>query len=60
MKQQTYAILMQENNFFNRNAYLAMLEKAHNKMIGAASSGKNEALQLKLDHFFHAQSQKMT
>lgn len=30
-----YAILMQENNFFNRTAYLAMLERAHNKMVGA-------------------------
>ena len=30
-----YAILMQENNFFNRTAYLAMLERAHNKIVGA-------------------------
>jgi hypothetical protein len=27
-----YAVLLQENNFFNRNSYLAMIERAHNKM----------------------------
>lgn len=59
-KQLSYAILMQENNFFNRNAYIAMLERAHNKMAGGASSGKGDGLQLKMDHFFHSQSQKMT
>ena len=24
---------MQENNYFNRNAYLAMIERAHNKLM---------------------------
>ena len=60
-KQQEYAILLQENNYFNRNAYLALIERAHNKMVGHEAddqkSGKN--FQLKIDHFFHSSSQKM-
>lgn len=34
-KQRDYALLLQENNFFNRNSYLTLIERAHNKMVGA-------------------------
>lgn len=59
-KQESYAILLQENNFFNRNSYLTLIERAHNKMVhGTEDSKKEKDLQLKIDHFFHSQSQKM-
>jgi hypothetical protein len=60
-KQQEYAMLLQENNFFNRNSYLALIERAHNKLVGVDSDqkGSTKDLQLKIDHFFHSQSQKM-
>jgi len=57
-KQRDYVILMQENNFFNRNSYLALLERAHNKLVGKKHP-QGQDLQLKIDHFFHSQSQKM-
>ena len=28
-----YVMLLQENNYYNRNLYLAMIENAHNKMV---------------------------
>lgn len=37
-KQQDYALLLQENNFFNRNSYMALIERAHNKMVGSEVS----------------------
>jgi len=30
-------MLLQENNFFNRNSYLALIERAHNNMLGKGS-----------------------
>ncbi len=60
-KQKSYAILLQDNTFFNRNSYLALIERAHNKMVGQNDQEKkgHKDLQLKIDHFFHSQSQKM-
>ena len=50
-------MLLQENNYFNRTAYLAMMERAHNKLVGSGEPGKHgKDLQLKIDNFFHSQS----
>lgn len=55
-----YAILLQENNYFNKNTYLALMQHAHEKLVEAEAKNPGRAgLQLKLDHFFHSQSQKM-
>jgi len=53
-KQSTYALLLQENHFFSRTSYLALLQKAHSGMLAP-----DQPLQLKLDHFFHSQTQKI-
>ena len=52
---------MQENNYFNRNSYLTLIQRAHNNMVGKGSEEQkgSKDLQLKIDHFFHSQSQKM-
>ena len=52
-----YAILLQENNYFNRNTYLSLMQRAHEKMMHKKE--RPEELQLKIDHFFHSQTQKM-
>ncbi|CDW76777.1 chromatin-remodelling complex atpase iswi2 [Stylonychia lemnae] len=54
-----YVLFMQENNYFNRNTYLAMIENAHNKMMIQNNKIKPQDLQLKIDHFFHSQTKQM-
>ena len=51
-----YALLLQENHFVSINAYLAMIERAHNKMVAAQETNHaaHKGLQLKIDHFFHS------
>lgn len=50
-----YAMLLQENNYFNRTSYLAMMERAHNKLVGSGEPLKHgKDLQLKIDNFFHS------
>lgn len=53
-----YTMLLQENNYFNKNSYLAMIERAHNKMHQQKGNSGSD-LQLKIDHFFHTQTQNM-
>jgi SWI/SNF-related matrix-associated actin-dependent regulator of chromatin subfamily A member 5 len=43
-KQSDYAILLQENHFFNRNSYLALIQKAHNNMLGKDAPRGGEPL----------------
>lgn len=52
-----YVMLLQENLYYNKVLYLGMMEQSHNKMQG--SLGKLKDPQLKLDHFFYSQTQKM-
>lgn len=52
-KSKNYAILMQENHYFNRNHYLATLEKEHQRLVDQ-NRRPTHSLQLKLDHFYHA------
>eukprot|EP00347_Sterkiella_histriomuscorum_P020084 403339166 len=54
-----YVMLLQENNYYNRNLYLATIEKEHNKMVNPGKKEKPQDLQLKIDHFFHSQTSKM-
>jgi hypothetical protein len=55
-----YVVLLQENHYFNRNSYLSIMSKAHDKLTGQNSNSKLQSgLQLRLDHFMHAQPKHM-
>lgn len=55
-----YVVLLQENHYFNRNSYLSVISKAHDKLAGTHSNSKLQGgLQLRLDHFMHAQPKHM-
>lgn len=48
-------VLLQENHYFNRNSYLSMISRAHDKLVGEQSHrAKFGGLQFRLDHFIHA------
>jgi hypothetical protein len=60
-----YALFLQDNHYYNRNSYLALIQKAHEKMVRSESDDRmhqqmhQKDLQLKIDHFFYAQNSKM-
>ena len=59
-----YVVLLQTNNYFNRNSYLALISKAQQKLrlqsgIQSNQKRKPQDLQLKMDHFLHAQAKQI-
>jgi len=57
-----YVVLLQNNHFFNTNSYLALISKAQQKIKQQNNEQRikeGRDLQLKLDHFLHAQAKQI-